>query len=34
MEAHRFVVNAHLAAEKWKLLVMTLLDDEDHNTMH
>lgn len=33
MLAHRFVVDAHLSAEKWKLIVMTLLDDEDH-TMH
>jgi hypothetical protein len=32
--AHRYVVNAHLAAEKWKSIVMTLLGDVDDNTRH
>jgi len=32
--AHRYVVNAHLAAEKWKSIVMTLLDDEENNARH
>jgi hypothetical protein len=32
--AHRFVVDAHLAAEKWKSIVMTLLDEVDDNTRH
>ncbi len=32
--AHRYVVNAHLAAEKWKSIVMTLLDDENDNSRH
>lgn len=32
--AHRYVVNAHLAAENWKSIVMTLLDDEGNNARH
>jgi hypothetical protein len=32
--AHRYVVNAHLAAEKWKSIVMTLLDEENDNSRH
>ncbi|MDM0075752.1 hypothetical protein QTH90_15220 [Variovorax sp. J2P1-59] len=27
--AHRLVVNVHLAAEKWKLVVMAFLDEDD-----
>lgn len=33
-EAHSFVVDSHLAAEKWKSIVMRLLDDADSNTCH
>jgi len=32
--AHRFAVNAHLAAENWKAIVMTLLDQMDNKIPH
>ena len=32
--AHRFTCNANLAAEKWKSIVLTLLDYEDYSIRH